>query len=241
MIELERVSKTYNGRIRAVDGLSLTVPAGEIVGFLGPNGAGKTTTLKIISGILDADEGEIRVNGISLMREPLKVKQMIGYVPDNPDIFLRLKGLEYLRFMADMFGVPPAVRKQRIEEYAEKFELKDVLGDKIMSYSHGMRQKIVLMGALVHDPQVWILDEPLTGLDPKSSFLLKSLLREKAEQNKTVFFSTHVLDVAERFCDRVAIIHKGKLLFYGTIAEMREQFKADVSLEKMFLEMTENA
>lgn len=240
MIELIRVSKTYNGAVKAVDELTLTIPAGEIVGFLGPNGAGKTTTLKMITGILNADAGDIRVNGINLAERPLDVKKQMGYIPDNPDVFLRLKGLEYLRFMADMYQVAADLRKQRIADYAEKFELGDVLGNKIMSYSHGMRQKVVLIGALLHDPEVWILDEPLTGLDPKSSFLLKSILRERAQQGKTVFFSTHVLDVAEKLCDRVAIIHKGKLLFNGSIDEMRDHFKANESLEKMFLEMTDD-
>lgn len=240
MIELIQVSKSYNGQVKAVESLTLTVPAGEIVGFLGPNGAGKTTTLKMLTGILNMDDGEIRVNGISLRQEPLRVKEQIGFIPDSPDMFLRLKGIEYLRFMADMYRVPGSERKRRIEEYAEKFEMADVLGNKIQSYSHGMRQKVILIGALLHDPAVWILDEPLTGLDPKSSFLLKEILRGQAAQGKTVFFSTHVLDVAEKLCDRVAIIHKGKLLFDGSIAAMRDHFKANESLEKMFLEMTED-
>lgn len=240
MIELIQVSKSYNGEVKAVDELTLTIPPGEIVGFLGPNGAGKTTTLKMLTGILNMDGGEIRVNTISLRQEPLRVKEQIGFIPDSPDMFLRLKGIEYLRFMADMYRVPGSERKRRIEEYAEKFEMADVLGNKIQSYSHGMRQKVILIGALLHDPAVWILDEPLTGLDPKSSFLLKEILRSQAGQGKTVFFSTHVLDVAEKLCDRVAIIHKGKLLFDGSIDAMRDHFKANESLEKMFLEMTED-
>ncbi len=240
MIELVQVNKSYSGQIKAVDDLTLTVPAGEIVGFLGPNGAGKTTTLKMLTGILNPDSGLIRINGLELHREPIRVKEQIGFVPDSPDIFLRLKGIEYLRFMADLYRVGGAERRQRIEEYTARFEMTEVLGNKIQSYSHGMRQKIVLIGALLHDPAVWILDEPLTGLDPKSSFLLKEILRSEAGKGKTVFFSTHVLDVAERLCDRVAIIHKGRLLFDGTIAAMRDHFKADESLEKMFLEMTED-
>jgi len=240
MIELVKVHKSYNGRVKAVDDLTLNVPAGEIVGFLGPNGAGKTTTLKLLTGILNPDSGGIRVNGLDLHQEPIRVKEQIGFVPDSPDIFLRLKGIEYLRFMADLYRVGGAERKARIEEYAGKFEMSEVLGDKIQSYSHGMRQKIILIGALLHDPAVWILDEPLTGLDPKSSFLLKEMLRREAEKGKTVFFSTHVLDVAEKLCDRVAIIHKGKLLFDGTITAMRDHFKANESLERMFLEMTED-
>lgn len=240
MIELVHLHKSYNGRVKAVDDLTLTVPPGQIVGFLGPNGAGKTTTLKMLTGILNPDSGEIRVNGLDLRRETIRVKEQIGFIPDSPDMFLRLTGLEYLRFMADMYRIAAAERKQRITECVSQFEMAEVLGNKIQSYSHGMRQKIVLIGALLHDPAVWVLDEPLTGLDPKSSFLLKEILRKEAGQGKTVFFSTHVLDVAEKLCDRVAIIHKGKLLFDGTIAGMRDHFKANESLEKMFLEMTDD-
>ncbi|HOT97036.1 MAG TPA: ABC transporter ATP-binding protein [bacterium] len=240
MIELVHLHKSYNGRVKAVDDLTLTIPPGQIVGFLGPNGAGKTTTLKMLTGILNPDSGEIRVNDLDLRRETIRVKEQIGFIPDSPDMFLRLTGLEYLRFMADLYHVAAAERKQRIATYVGQFEMGEVLGNKIQSYSHGMRQKIVLIGALLHDPAVWVLDEPLTGLDPKSSFLLKEILRQEAGQGKTVFFSTHVLDVAERLCDRVAIIHKGKLLFDGTIAGMRDHFKANESLEKMFLEMTDD-
>lgn len=241
MIEIEGVSKTYNGRVKAVDGLTLTVPEGGIVGFLGPNGAGKTTTLKMITGILSPDTGSIRVNGMDITRRPVDVKKVIGYVPDNPDQFLKLKGREYLRFMADMYGVSERDRNERAGGLAETFEMTASLGETLQSYSHGMRQKIVLIGALLHDPDVFILDEPLTGLDPKSSFTLKENLRERARAGRTVFFSTHVLDVAERLCDRVAVIHKGKLLFDGTLAEMKASAGADTTLENMFLEMTEDA
>ena len=240
MIEINNVSKSYNGTIKAVDSLSLTVPDGKIFGFLGPNGAGKSTTIKMITGILNADSGEIKVNGVSIKDKPLEVKKQFGYVPDSPDMFLRLKGLEYLNFMADIYDVPKADRKERIESLAKRFELIDALGDKIQSYSHGMRQKIVLMGALVHDPSVWILDEPLTGLDPKASYTLKEMMREHVSKGKTVFFSTHVLEVAEKICDKVAIINKGKILFSGTLDEMREHFKSNESLENIFLEITEN-
>jgi ABC-2 type transport system ATP-binding protein len=241
MIEIENVSKTYNGKVRAVDGLTLTVPAGEIVGFLGPNGAGKTTTLKMITGILSPDAGSIRVDGMDIARRPIDVKRIIGYVPDNPDQFLKLKGTEYLRFMADMYGVPAAERNERVRRLAETFELSGSMGETLQSFSHGMRQKIVLIGALLHDPGVFILDEPLTGLDPKSSFSLKEILRERARDGRTVFFSTHVLDVAERLCDRVAVIHKGRLLFYGTLAEMKAHAGTNATLESMFLEMTGDA
>ena len=240
MIELAGVSKTYGGTVKAVDGLSLTVREGEIVGFLGPNGAGKTTTLKMITGILRPDQGVIRVNGFDLAESPLEVKKRIGYVPDNPDQFLRLKGIEYLNFMADVFGVSSALRRDRITEYAERFELADSLNDEVQSFSHGMRQTITLLGVLVHDPEVFILDEPMTGLDPKSAFALKEILRDFAKRGRTVFFSTHVLDVAEKFCDRVAVIHRGRLIFDGTIRDMKSRYKKDESLENMFLEMTED-
>jgi ABC-2 type transport system ATP-binding protein len=240
MIQINNVSKSYNGTTKAVDSLSLTIPEGIVFGFLGPNGAGKSTTIKMITGILDADSGDIKVNGVSIKDKPLEAKKQFGYVPDSPDMFLRLKGLEYLNFMADIYDVPKEARKQKIENLAKRFELTDALGDKIQSYSHGMRQKIVLMGALIHDPSVWILDEPLTGLDPKASHTLKEMMREHVSSGKTVFFSTHVLEVAEKICDKVAIISKGNILFNGSLDEMREHFKTNDSLENMFLELTEN-
>ncbi|MDT8717255.1 ABC transporter ATP-binding protein [Clostridium sp. 19966] len=240
MIQLSNVTKSYNGKVKAVDDVTLTINNGEIFGFLGPNGAGKTTTIKMITGIIDMDGGSIKINNIDNRENPLDSKKQFAYVPDSPDMFLRLKGIEYINFMADIYDVPKEVRKERIEKLAKRFEMSEALGDQIQSYSHGMRQKIVLIGALVHDPEVWILDEPMTGLDPKSAYLLKEMMREHADAGKTVFFSTHVLDVAEKVCDRVAIINKGKILFCGTISEMREHFKSNESLEKMFLEMTEN-
>jgi len=233
MIELQNISKSYNGKIKAVDNLNLTIPEGQIFGFLGPNGAGKTTTIKMITGIINSDSGDVKINGLSIKNNPLKAKKQFGFVPDNPDMFLKLKGLEYLNFMADIYDVPKNVRKEKIQTLAERFDMTNALGDQIQSYSHGMRQKIVLMGAL-------ILDEPMTGLDPRSSFVLKEMMREHAESGKTVFFSTHVLEVAEKICDKVAIINKGNILFCGTLEEMREHFKSNESLEKMFLEMTEN-
>lgn len=238
MIELSNVNKTYGGTVKAVDNLSLTVPNGEIFGFLGPNGAGKTTTIKMITGILAPDSGQIKVNGTDIKEEPLKVKQQIGFVPDNPNVFLRLKGIEYLNFMADIYQVPKDERVERINDLAKRFEMNDALMDSIQSYSHGMRQKIVLMGVLIHNPPVWILDEPLTGLDPRSSFILKEMMHEHVQQGKVVFFSTHVLDVAEKLCDRIAIINKGKILFTGKIDEVRARFASDASLENIFLELT---
>ncbi|MFG0212526.1 ABC transporter ATP-binding protein [Brevibacillus porteri] len=240
MIELINVTKSYNGTIKAVDQLNLTVPKGEIFGFLGPNGAGKTTTIKMITGITRPDQGEITINGKNIRSEALEAKRQFGYVPDSPDLFLRLKGLEYVSFMADIYEVPQEVRGKRILQLADRFDMKNALGDPIQSYSHGMRQKIMIIGALIHQPEVWILDEPLTGLDPKSSFTLKEMMREHADSGRSVFFSTHVLEVAEKLCDRVGIINKGKILFCGTFAELREHFQSDVSLESLFLELTKH-
>lgn len=240
MIEIMNVSKSYNGSTYAVKDLSLSVPSGEIFGFLGPNGAGKSTTIKMITGIHGVDKGTITINGIDIMKNPMEAKKTFGYVPDSPDMFLRLKGIEYLNFMADMYEVPKEVRQERIESLAKKFDLYNALSDQIQSYSHGMRQKIVIIGVLVHEPDVRILDEPLTGLDPKSAYILKEMMREHADKGKIVFFSTHVLEVAEKLCDRVAIINKGNLQFKGNLDEMRDHFKSNESLEKMFLEMTGN-
>ena len=240
MIEIKNVSKSYNGTIKAVDNLNIIIPDGEIIGFLGPNGAGKTTTIKMIAGITKPDTGTITINGINIAEHALEAKRQFGFVPDSPDMFLRLKGIEYLNFMADIYNVDGETRRQRVRELAARFDMESVLTDQIQSYSHGMRQKIVIMGVLVHSPSVWILDEPMTGLDPKSSYLLKEMMREHADSGKTVFFSTHVLEVAEKLCDKVAIVNKGKLLFYGTMDMVREHFKTDDSLEKIFLEMTEN-
>lgn len=240
MIEILNVSKSYNGSTYAVKDLSLSVPSGEIFGFLGPNGAGKSTTIKMITGIHGVDKGSITINGKDIMKNPMEAKKTFGYVPDSPDMFLRLKGIEYLNFMADMYEVPKEVRQERIESLAKKFDLYNALSDQIQSYSHGMRQKIVIIGVLVHEPDVWILDEPLTGLDPKSAYILKEMMREHADKGKIVFFSTHVLEVAEKICDRVAIINKGNLQFKGNLNEMRDHFESNESLEKMFLEMTGN-
>ena len=240
MIEVLNITKTYSGTVKAVDNLNITIQDGEIFGFLGPNGAGKTTTIKMITGILRPDSGNIRINGIDINEKPLEAKKKFGFVPDDPNVFLRLKGIEYLNFMADMYDVSGSDRKQRIESLADRFEMSGALGDHIQSYSHGMRQKIVIMGVLIHNPPVWVLDEPMTGLDPKSSFTLKEMMREHASGGNTVFFSTHVLEVAEKLCDKVAIINKGKILFAGKLDEMRDHFKDNQSFEKMFLELTEN-
>lgn len=239
MIEIKHVTKTFGSK-KAVDDLDLTIPTGEIIGFIGPNGAGKTTTIKMMTGVLNPDKGDILINGKSIQKEPLEAKRQFGLVPDNPDMFLRLKGIEYLNFMGDIYDVDAQQRQQRIETMAEIFEIKDVLNDKILSYSHGMRQKIIIMGALINDPEVWILDEPMTGLDPQSSFHLKQMMREHANKGKTVFFSTHVLEVAEKLCDKIAIIAHGKMIYYGTLEELRAQH-GEQSLEELFLEVTEHA
>lgn len=240
MIELNGISKSYNGKYKAVDNLTLTINSGEIFGFLGPNGAGKSTTIKMITGIIKPDNGSINVNGVDILKQPIEAKQQIGYVPDSPDMFLRLKGIEYLNFMSDIYDIPTDMRQERINKLNREFDMESAIGDKIGSYSHGMRQKIIVMGVLVHDPSIWILDEPMTGLDPKSSYVLKEMMRNHADSGKTVFFSTHVLEVAEKLCDRVAIINKGKILFCGSINEMKNNLKEDESLEKMFLELVED-
>ncbi|MDF2879893.1 MAG: transporter ATP-binding protein [Clostridiaceae bacterium] len=240
MIELNEISKSYNGKYKAVDNLTLTINSGEIFGFLGPNGAGKSTTIKMITGIIKPDKGSIKVNGIDILKNPIEAKQQIGYVPDSPDMFLRLKGIEYLNFMSDIYDIPTDIRQERINKLSREFDMESAIADKIGSYSHGMRQKIIVMGVLVHDPSIWILDEPMTGLDPKSSYVLKEMMRNHADSGKTVFFSTHVLEVAEKLCDRVAIINRGKILFCGSINEMKNNLKEDESLEKMFLELVED-
>lgn len=238
MILISNATKSYGSDFKAVDNLSLEIRDGEIFGFIGPNGAGKTTTIKMMTGITGFDTGNITINNINITKEPIEAKKQFGFVPDSPDMFLRLKGVEYLNFMADIYDVPKDLRDTRIIDLAEKFGMSDALTDTIQSYSHGMRQKIVLMGALVHEPKVWILDEPMTGLDPKSSFLLKEMMREHSRKGNAVFFSTHVLEVAEKLCDRIGIINKGKLIFNGTMEELRNKFEPGDSLEKIFLEMT---
>lgn len=237
VLEVSHLSKKIGGR-DIIKNLSFSIKAGEIFGFLGPNGAGKTTTIKMITGITSPDAGEIILNDISITQDPLNYKRQFGFVPDNPDIFLRLKGLEYLNFMADVYNVDSALRQERIKDLSKRFDMENALGDYISSYSHGMRQKMILMGALIHDPSLWVLDEPMTGLDPKSSYYLKEMMREHADKGNVVFFSTHVLDVAEKVCDRVGIINKGKLMFCGTMDELRGLVSENEGLEKIFLEMT---
>ena len=240
MIELKNISKEYKKGKKVIDNLNMTVKDGEIFGFLGPNGAGKTTTIKMMTGILDIDNGDIIIDGNSIKTNPIEAKMSMGLVPDSPDVFLKLKGIEYLNFMADVYDVSSADRKDRINKLSEKFEIANVLNNKIESYSHGMRQKIVIIGVLLHNPKNWILDEPMTGLDPKSSFELKKLMREHVNKGNMVFFSTHILDVAERLCDKIGIIDKGKLLFVGTYEEMKKELKENKSLEELFMEIIKN-
>ncbi|MFQ3543728.1 ABC transporter ATP-binding protein [Halobacillus rhizosphaerae] len=239
MIEFNNVSKDFSGK-QAVSNLNLSIPNGKIFGFLGPNGAGKSTSIKMLTGILPVDSGSITVNGMDLTTHTLKIKQSMGYVPDRSDIFLRLKGMEYLNFIADMYQVPSEIRQSKIENLTKSFGIYESLNDHIQTYSHGMKQKIVVAGVLLHDPDIWILDEPLTGLDPKSAYKLKEMMREHADKGKIVFFSTHVLEVVEQICDEVAIINRGRLQFHGNMSEMKQKFKENENLEKMFLELTEN-
>ncbi|MFZ7121457.1 MAG: ABC transporter ATP-binding protein [Eubacteriaceae bacterium] len=240
MLNIKNVCKSFDGgKTNAVDNISFQVNPSEIYGFLGPNGAGKTTTIKMITGLLKPDSGKIMINGIDNNSDPIKAKKLFSYVPDNPEIFEKLKGIEYLNFIGDIYGVPLDLRKKRISRYLEIFELKKVVKDPIITYSHGMKQKIVLISALIHEPEIFILDEPLVGLDPKSAYALKEIMRERCDNGKSVFFSTHVLEVAEKICDRIAIINKGKIIAQGTMQELKSKSEKNESLENIFLELTE--
>ena len=229
MIEFKNVSKSYRKGIKAVDDLSLTINDGEIFGFLGPNGAGKSTTIRMLTGILNIDEGQILLDGKDIEKEPIEAKKMFGYVADDPDQFLALKGIEYLNFMADVYNVEN--RKEKIQQLTEKFEIADALSSRIESYSHGMRQKIVICGCLMHDPKNWILDEPMTGLDPRSSFDLKEMMRKHAAAGNCVFFSTHVLDVAEKLCDRVVWLQQGKVVEIGDAKTVCNNYLRSLGIE----------
>lgn len=232
MLKIEHLTKTY-GEKCAVDDLSLHIAPGEIYGFIGHNGAGKTTTLKAAVGILQFDAGEILIDGRSIKTEPLACKRELAYIPDNPDLYDFMSGIKYLNFVADIFGVSAADRKARIAKYAGLFELTDDLGQPIASYSHGMKQKLAIIAAWLHTPRLIIMDEPFVGLDPKASHLLKGMMRELCDNGGAIFFSTHVLEVAEKLCDKVAIIKSGKLIRAGTMDEV----KGDDSLEEVFLEL----
>ena len=232
MLKIEHLTKTY-GEKRAVDDLSLTIAPGEIYGFIGHNGAGKTTTLKACVGLIDFDEGEITIDGHSVKTEPLACKSALAYIPDNPDVYDFLTGIRYLNFIADIFGVDSATRAERIRKYADLFEITKDLATPISAYSHGMKQKLVIIAAWLHAPKLILMDEPFVGLDPKAAHTLKEMMREHCEAGGAIFFSTHVLDVAEKLCDKVAIIKGGKLLVTGTM----EEVKGNDSLEDVFLEL----
>lgn len=233
MIEIKNYTKTYNKSKKAVDDISLTIGDGEIFGFIGHNGAGKTTTIKSIVGILDFDQGEILINGKSIKDEPIACKKEMAYIPDNPDIYESLTGIQFLNFICDMYEVPKEVRMEKIGKYSDIFELTSNLGDVISSYSHGMKQKLTIISALIHEPKVLVLDEPFVGLDPTAVFDLKKIMKEMCENGASIFFSTHVLDVAEKLCTKVAIIKEGKILKVGTM----EEVIGDSSLEDVFLEL----
>lgn len=236
MLEIKNFSKSY-GDFKAVDNLNLTVKDGEIYGFIGHNGAGKSTTIKAVVGAMDFNEGEIYIDGKSVKRDPLGCKSVTAYVPDNPDIYDHLSGIQYLNFICDIFRVSESDRNERIKKYAELFEISSNLGDLISSYSHGMKQKLVLISALVHNPRFMVLDEPFVGLDPVASYKLKEIMREKCNEGGAIFFSTHVLEVAEKLCDRIGIIKRGRLVAEGSVQEV----VGDKSLESFFLEIEENA
>ena len=234
MLQIKNLTKSY-GNVKAVDDLSLEIRPGEICGFIGHNGAGKTTTIKCICGILPFEKGDIKVNGISVREDPLKCKKILSYIPDNPDIYEFMTGIQYLNFIADIYGVDSSVRQERIHRIADQLELTKDLNQSVGAYSHGMKQKLVIISALIHDPKLIIMDEPFVGLDPTASYQLKQLMREHCNQGGSIFFSTHVLDVAEKLCDQVAIIKNGKLIRNGTMDEV----KGDSSLESVFLELEE--
>ncbi len=234
MLKIEHLTKKY-GDFKAVDDLSLHIAPGEIYGFIGHNGAGKTTTLKSVVGILQFDNGEIYIDGTSITADPLKCKKEIAYIPDNPDIYEFMTGIKYLNFVADIFGVSAADRQEKIRKYAEIFELSSDLAQPISTYSHGMKQKLAIISAWIHSPKLIIMDEPFVGLDPKAAHLLKGMMREICDNGRAIFFSTHVLEVAEKLCDKIAIIKEGKLVRSGTM----EEVKGDDSLEAVFLELEE--
>lgn len=240
MISLKNVTKIYDKNKIAVNNLSLELQAGKIIGFIGPNGAGKTTTLKMMTGILKPTEGSISLNGYDIEKEPLKAKEQYGMVFDSPDAFLQSTGIEYLQFICAMYNLKASSLKDEIIRLATEFEMQNELNNKIETYSHGMRQKIMIIGVLLHKPSIWLLDEPLTGLDPSSSFKLKQMMKEHAALGNVVLFSTHVLEVAEKLCDEIAIINKGEITYQGTLEQLKQQYP-DLSLEEIFIQVTSHA
>ena len=239
IVEMRGINKQFNN-ISVLKDVTFNVKKGEIHTLYGENGAGKSVLMKLLSGVLKPDSGEIKVNHVDIVKEPVKAKKNIGFVPDNPELFNRLRGMEYLNFIADIYEVSNEERYNSINELSRVFEIKDALASSVSSYSHGMKQKLVVIGALLHNPPVWILDEPMVGLDPKAAFILKEMMRKHADTGKTVFFSTHIMEVAEKLCDRIGIIKKGEIIFTGTVEELRGLRKEkDDSLENLFLELME--
>lgn len=236
ILEIKNFTKTYSQNKKAVDNLSLSVMPGEIHGFIGHNGAGKTTTIRAVVGVMDFNDGEILIAGHSIKKEPVKCKSLTAYIPDNPDIYDYITGIQYLNYMADMFSVEKKQREVLIQKYAEVFGITDSLGNLISSYSHGMKQKLALIGAFLHSPKLLVLDEPFVGLDPEAAFHLKEFMRELCNQGSAIFFSTHVLDVAEKLCDKVSIIKQGKMIVSGSM----ENVRGSDSLENVFMEVVEN-
>lgn len=236
MIQLFNVTKRF-GQKTAVDHFSMKLEPGTITGFVGPNGAGKTTTLRMLTGALEPDEGHVEINGYDMARQPVEAKKQFGFISDNPDLFTPLKGIEYVNFICDIFEVPKEARAARLEGLLDDFEMHDAIGDRIASYSHGMRQKIHIIAALMHEPDLWIMDEPMTGLDPQSSFILKQKMKEHAAKGNTVLFSTHVLEVAERLCDHIVIIAQGREAYNGTLEALKAQYP-QLTLEDIFLQVT---
>lgn len=235
MLKIESFSKNYRGEKKAVDNLSLEISSGDIFGFIGHNGAGKTTTIRAIAGILDFEEGDIIIDGISIKIDPVQCKRVMAYIPDNPDLYDHLTGIGYLNFIGDIFEVSKSDREQAIGKYADAFELTPNLGDSISAYSHGMKQKLAIISALIHKPKLLVLDEPFVGLDPKASITLKNIMKELCKSGSAIFFSTHVLLVAEKLCNKIGIIKDGKLVAYGTT----EKVKGDSTLEDVFMDLIE--
>ncbi len=236
MLKIENYTMCYNGKTKACDNISLTVENGDIFGFIGHNGAGKSTTIKAVVGVLDFTEGEITIDGHSVKRDPMECKKITAYIPDNPDLYEHLTGLQYLNFIADVFEISKSDRLSRIHKYAEMFEIEKSLGDMISSYSHGMKQKVAIIGALIHNPRLLVLDEPFVGLDPKAALVLKTLMKEICANGGCVFFSTHVLEVAEKLCNKIAIIKNGKIIVSGNTQELTN----GKSLEDVFMEVVED-
>ena len=236
MLEIKNFSKIYKGGKKAADNINITVEAGDIYGFIGHNGAGKSTTIRSIVGVLDFEEGDILIDGHSVKSEPMECKKITAYIPDNPDIYEHLTGIQYLNFIADIFGIDQTTREERIKKYADMFDITSALGDLISSYSHGMKQKVAIISALIHRPKLLVLDEPFVGLDPKAALDLKNVMKELCNEGSAIFFSTHVLEVAQKLCNKIAIIKAGKLVASGNTEEMVK----DASLEEVFMEVIED-